>query len=180
MSIQHPTNTSQLLPIWIVEYWAWFYRVLFAREQWKRAVDWVLMKDASPGRTKVLDLIGRTNWGLDLWALDKAQLGMQIGEIGQLLSFEWLREVHMDTTAAYLNAVANRGWWAGNIALTECLREFTTLTDGNRKASSALRDAQHEINVRKAKHILLPVNLYNSHWVVVRVDIKERRVTYGV
>ena len=178
--IQHPMNTSKLFLIWIVEYWAWFYCVLYVREQWKMVVDWVLMKDASPGQTKVLDLIGWTNWGLDLWVLGEAQPGMQVGEISQLLSFGWLQEVHMDTTTTYLNVVANCGWWASNIALAECLQVFTTLNDENRKASSTLHNTQHKTTVHRAKRILLPVNLYNSHWVVVHVDIKERRVTYGV
>ena len=180
VSFQHPTEPGQVLPLGVMLFWQEMHRIMKEQRRWRKAVHWVLQRDESPERVMVINLIERTPWGLQVWIPGLSGRGIVIGAFANLLSFAWLGDRHMDAITAYLNTMGSKTWWAGNIALTATFQQVPNMSEEEIERNQVLGKAKEEIAHRKAKNILLPVNLDNIHWIIVHVDLAKKRYSYGL
>ena len=176
LSVQHPEISDLRLPIWGVAYWEGMTSALKERRRWKSALDWVLVREDCPERVAVLDTIGSTPWGFKMKTIDSDAL---IGSISDLLSNGWLRETHMNAMAAVLNNACVSDWYASGPFFAETIKETLQSSDEQIKTNEVLNQVLNGVAAAKATHIVFTVNLNQSHWIAVHIDIMKGKYSYG-
>jgi hypothetical protein len=178
-SIQHPTVQDLYLPLWALEFWSEMRRAVGQQTRWKQALTWVMGRPDSLERKKVIELFGRIPWGMGQG--QSAILGTNplIGNFADLLSFNWIRQTHLDVTARVFNRTASHEWWVGDSSFAPCLKSVLKESRNNMAENLVLQDLMNTITHRKATHLIFPVNLDNNHWIVAHVNLEKQTYSYG-
>jgi hypothetical protein len=178
-SIQHPTNTTQLLPIWALEFWTTMEQAITQQRQWRNALEWVLKQEECPQRLATIALIGRTPWGMRLGEMNVSKPSAFVGDIADLLSLDWIRETHLDCFAVVLNSIGTQEWWACGTSLPDLLIRSPKRLDTEFRAETILAQTLSDMDKRGANHLLMPVHMDGNHWIVVNVDIRQGTLSWG-
>ena len=179
-AFQHPTNTVQLFPLWVMEFWGMMVRVVTEQTRWRNALEWIQNREDCPQRSEVLNLIGRVPWGLNLWTIQGfVDPDRFIGRMADLLSFKWVDETHMAAVAAYLNVTGSANWWAGDAELSNLLKLLQAVPDNEVEVDSFLPQIRAAVTKRGATNIIMPVHVNENHWIVAHVNLTNRRLSCG-
>lgn len=179
-SIAHPTDTALTLPIWILPFWDRMVKAMEEQVRWRRAIKWVVAREDCPQRAAVLDVIGRTPWGLTMESISTVDPDRLAGAVATLLSLDWVSESHMQVVSDWLNAVGHKEWFAPGFLLSDVLWKSSALPDEDVKENPYLLRMLATITSRGASNILMPVHVNGNHWIVVHVNLNERTFSFGV
>ena len=103
-----------------------------------------------------------------------------IGNISDILSWDWVRETHMDVAAEMFNATCTSDWLASNPYLAFTLCKLPLLSDAQVQAEEALTNVMELVEHNSAQHIVFPVNIDDNHWIVVHIDLNAREHSQGL
>jgi len=178
-AIQHPSLSHLLLPLWAVQYWTSIAHAIKARARWISALTWTLDQPNTPQRAAVLDLIGKTSWQTTVSLPPHGGLVSTIDTIADLLSFDWLRETHMDTLATHFNIHGSSDWMVASVYLSIRLPRVAELTEMEIQKEETLNSIKSQMEHRKATHLVFPVNIKKVHWIVFHVNMNKKTFSYG-
>jgi hypothetical protein len=178
-SIQHPTNTTQLLPLWALRFWTMMEQAIVEQKRWKKALEWVLKQEECSQRVASIALLGRIPWGLRLGDINVSNPDAFVGEVSDLLSFNWVRETHLDCFAVVLNSTKSPEWWATGTTLPDFLIRNPKRTEAEFSTEPILVQVRKDMAVCRASHLLMPVHVDNNHWIVVHVDTRQGTLAWG-
>jgi hypothetical protein len=176
--IQHPLVPDMILPVWIGRYWEEMRRAIIEVGRWEKAVNWLLERQDSPQRDEVLDLITRMPWGLEVWRTQIFDPDRFVGCIADILSWDWVRETHMEVYAAVINSQRPQGWWVSDPFLAQAIMDLPR-SEEPIEANQTLLTVQQAVAQLHIRHIIFPVHLEN-HWIVVHVDLTRKTYEYGM
>ena len=178
-SVHHPASEGLYLPVWAFEFWEEMRQAIEQQRVWKKALTWVMRWQDGPERARVVELFGQISWGMGLGMLMNIDSDPFIGNISDLLSFDWLSETHMGVAADIFNATGPQDWWVCSAAFAYCLQKIWKDGPDTMGKHSLLTAVMDTITRRNATYMMLPVHVEGNHWVVVQVDLKGHVYTYG-
>jgi len=178
-SIQHPRITNLYLPLWAVNFWISLADAAGQRAKWARAQQWLSERPNRGQMREAKGLMQRIPWGMTVWALTGASSASYVGILTKFLSTKWLRERQLDTLMSYLNIRAGEdgvGCWIADVYLSLRLKIVDRAKMGDDSDLNGYRD---KIAASLCKHLLLPANLNNNHWIAFSVDLERNEFRYG-
>ena len=86
----------------------------------------------------------------------------------------------MNVMATVLNNACISDWYASGPFFAKTIKETLQSGDEQIKMNEVLNQVLKGVAAAKATHIVFPVNLNQSHWIAVHIDIMKGKYTYGV
>ena len=182
LSLQHPTISNLRPPLWAIKVWYLYADAIEQRNQWREAFKW-LTEVAGTGVDVdgAKAVMGRLEWGMLLWPLGGGDDRSHLGVLSELLSTRWLRERHLDLFASYLMSLQEGSdWWIGGIYFAQLVRSLPIRPwQGKRPLPESLVHLGDTFTKGRYKYLIFPALVNNNHWIVLKVDIGKREITYG-
>lgn len=179
-SIQHPSIKALVLPVWVISYWEEMLLARSEQTRWADAVKWIEGREESPLRERIIDAIARVPWGLELRPDTDPNPDRLAGNIADLLSWDWVRETHMEVASQMLNQHCTKTWMATTPYTAIRLMQVSKFTNKAVSEDQALTEVALLAKHLNATDIVFPVNIDNCHWIVYHIDLARNEYNYGV
>lgn len=180
--VAHPINSRLVFPPWIVRAWGALLQIVTVRDSWRDTMRWLdVQGDCELSRT-ARELIEKTSWGTTITELSIPADIVFVSALTRLASRRWLNDGNIKLIVAMLTKTLPTPCkvWISDAALPTRLR-------GRYRAQGAdafircgdLRHVAERLISEGYELVLMPTNLAESHWVLFKVNLVKKTLSWG-